>query len=184
MKNRPKLLHLLLIALGLAALAAGALYYTNATEPVAGIPAGPTGLSAQPSETSSGLDAVLYFPNTQLGSDQDCGKVFPVHRAITDTVNDSPYLELLKGPTAEEKKLGYFTSIPEGVKINSITVRKLSGGTQALIDFSAQMNKAAGSCRVASIRAEIEQTAMHVQPDPPSSVVISVDGEIDTALQP
>lgn len=37
MSDRPKLIHLLLIGLGLAALAAGALYYTNATEPVEGL---------------------------------------------------------------------------------------------------------------------------------------------------
>jgi len=184
MTKRPKLLHLLLIALGLAALAAGALYYTNATEPVAGIPAGPTGLSAQPPETSSGADAVLYFPNAQLGSDQECSKVFPVHRTITDTVNDSAYLELLKGPTAEEKKLGYFTSIPEGVKILSISQRAGASGQQVLIDFSTQMNQAAGSCRVTSIRAQVEQTVMAANPKTVTQVIISVAGNIDEALQP
>lgn len=39
MSTRPRLLHLLLIGLGLILLAAGALYYTNASEPVEGLSA-------------------------------------------------------------------------------------------------------------------------------------------------
>jgi spore germination protein GerM len=149
---------------------------------VAGLPVN-TGKS--PAVTPSrGLDAVLYFPNAKLGSDQDCGKVFPVHRAITDTVNDSPYLELLKGPTADELKLGYLTSIPEGVKLNTISQREAANGHQVLLDFSSQMNTAAGSCRVTSIRAQVEQTAKAIDPQTPTEVILSVNGNTDEALQP
>ena len=181
MSNRPRLIHLVLILLGLGVLAAGAWYYSNATEPVEGLPAA---IKASAPAPAGGVDAVLYFPNAQLGSSQDCTKVFPVHRTITDTVNDSPYLELLKGPSADEKKLGYQTSIPDGVKINSITQRKVANGQQVLIDFNSVMNTAAGSCRVTSIRAQVEQTAKAVDPHTPTAVVLSVNGEIDTALQP
>lgn len=187
MTERPKLLHLLLIGLGLSLLAAGAMYYTSASDPVSGVydrEAKNLADIRDAEAVPAGKDFLLYFSNAQMGSDQDCTKVFPVHRVITDTVNDSPYLELLKGPTDEEAKLGYATSIPAGVKLQSVTSRKLAGGTQLLIDFSAEMHKAAGACRVTSIRAQIEQTATHVQPDPPVSVIISVGGQVETALQP
>lgn len=183
MPNRPKLIHLIIILTGLGLLAAGAWYYTNAQESVAGIPENAIG-GLTPQTPSQALDAVLYFPNAALGSDQDCGKVFPVHRAITDTVNDSPYLELLKGPTADELKLGYLTSIPAGVTINSITKRVAANGVQVLIDFSAQMNKTAGSCRVTSIRAQVEQTAKGIDPTTPTDVILSVNGDAASALQP
>ena len=51
MPYRPRLLHLILIALGLAVLAAGAFYYTNAYEPVAGLPAVSAPQVAQSPET-------------------------------------------------------------------------------------------------------------------------------------
>lgn len=191
MPTRPRLIHLVLILAGLALLAAGAWYYSSAYEPVKGIADHAAGLAATstPSATAvlpapAMLDATLYFPNADLGSNEDCGKVFPVHRLIADTVNDSPYLELLKGPTPEEKKRGYATLIPEDVKILSISQRLVAAGRQILIDFSPQMSRAAGSCRVAAIRAQIEQTAKAIDPKTPAEVVISVNGETDEALQP
>lgn len=185
MPHRPKLIHLVIIIGALAVLAAGAWYYSNAYDPVdigARPPASAT--STAPVAAPTPLDATLYFANANLGSDQDCSKVFPVHRLISDTLNDSPYLELLKGPTADEKKLGYASSIPEGVKIVSISQRAAAAGTQVLIDFSPQMSQAAGACRVSSIRAQIEQTAKAIDPKTPTEVIISVNGSVDQALQP
>ncbi len=187
MSKRPRLIHLLLILLALAALACGAWWYTTTSDPVSGIeaPAGGARLSGNASSSPSvPADALLYFPNARLGSDQECGRVFPVHREISDTVNDSAVFELLKGPTDDEKKLGYGTAIPDGVAVRSITRRKAADGMVVVIDFDAGMKKAAGSCRVASIRAQIERTVQAVDPAVKTSVVISVDGDAATALQP
>lgn len=184
MIKRPRRLHLLIIAASLALLAAGAWFYSNASDPVPGIPARTAGLSAPAVAAKSDMDVTLYFPNAKLGSDLDCGKVFPVRRSIADTVNDGALQQLLKGPTSDERKLGYVTSIPSGVKVGSVTRRKIAAGTQVLVDLSAEMRTVSGSCRVASARAQIEQTLLHAQPDPPASVVISVEGETSSALQP
>jgi len=220
MKNRFQLTHLLAIGIALAALAAGAWFYTSASDPVEGIPetfetpaddapadqaaceeAGGVWnecASACPPDAEAcilmcvqkcegigddGKQVVFaYFPNSQLDPDHmDCSVTFPVKRAITDDpdLEASAALEaLLQGPTDAEKAEGYFTSIPEGVELDSLTMRKAT----AHADFSKELAAVAGSCRVLSIRAQIEETLMQF-PDV-TSAVISVDGSFEDALQP
>src|SRR5688572_28867930 len=224
MRNNPPITHLLAITLALAALAAAAWFYTNANEPVEGIPEGMTeGLpeeeapasraacedaggvwnecaSACPPDAEAcilmcvqkceGLgegEAVVdvYFPNSKLDPDHlDCSVVFPVRRAIRADAGvggeGRAALEaLLKGPTEEEKEAGYFTSLPEGVALESFALAK----AEARADFSSELHAVAGSCRVLSIRAQVERTLE--QFTEVSSVVISIDGgSPDEALQP
>ncbi|HTK59891.1 MAG TPA: GerMN domain-containing protein [Candidatus Baltobacteraceae bacterium] len=219
MTNRPPITHLLAITLTLAALAAGAWFYTNANDPVEGIPESveapadgmPAGQAAceeaggvwnecasacPPEAEACTLNCVqkceglgegeqvvfVYYPNSQMDPDHlDCSVVFPVKRAITD----DPDLEasaalkaMLMGPTDAEKAEGYFTSLPDGVALDSLTMRKAT----AHADFSKELSAVAGSCRVLSIRAQIEETLM--QFPGVTSAVISVDGNFKDALQP
>lgn len=120
----------------------------------------------------------LYFSNIKFDPDMiDCSKVYPVSREVhmLTTPLDVMHL-LLQGPTEEEKEKGYTSPIPEGVKINEISI---SDGI-AKIDFS-NLNPG-GSCRVAAIRAEITETLK--QFPEVKEVIISVDGNIEEALQP
>lgn len=175
MPKRPQLTHLLAIGFALAALAAAAWLYTNASDPVQGISEPPSSSPAQPSGTFS-----VYFPNSRMGSDEDCGKVFPVPRPTKGDVD--LFGDLLEGPTEAEMAQGYSTAIPDGVRVLSSGVR--GPGVTFFVDFSEEMESAAGSCRVIAIRAQIEQTVRTAVPEV-DRVVISVDGgDPDEALQP
>jgi len=223
MSKRLPLTHLLAIAIALAALALGAFFYTNANEPVEGIPdamfdgvpddvAGPTACeraggvwnecaSACPPGTEACIQTCvakcegigdgkfvvsLYFPNSKLGSDADCTKVFPVRRAIGYLPYDDPgpYYQLLDGPTEEEKSQGYFTAIPEGTRLLSDTERLGSDGVlEVTLDFSAEMRQAAGSCRVGAIRSQLEHLVRGETGK--ERVFVTIEGgSPDEALQP
>ncbi|HJV32649.1 MAG TPA: GerMN domain-containing protein [Patescibacteria group bacterium] len=220
MRDRPPVTHLLIIALALAALAAGAWFYTNASDAVDGIPDAAIGTvsDAAPADAAScekaggvwnecasacppGAEACIlmcvpkcegigdgksvasaYYPNSKLDPKHlDCSVVFPIRKAF-DAAGGEPRgaLEtLLKGPTDAEKESGYFTALPEGVEIRSFDVR----GGVARVDFTAELGKVAGSCRVGAIRAQIEETLK--QYSDIKSVVISVaGGDPAEALQP
>lgn len=110
----------------------------------------------------------------------DCTKVFPGLREIpaTTTIAGATLNELLAGPTSSEKRATYFTEIPDGVEVQSLSIRD----GVAYVDFNAALDSAAGSCRVATVRAQIVRTLEQFPTI--SSVVISVDGKVDEALQP
>jgi len=226
MKNRPPITHLLAISLALAGLAAGAWFYTNAADPVEGIPdvtigellsseGAPAGrasceesggvwnecASACPPDAEAcilmcvqkceglgdGKKVVeIYFPNAKLDPEHlDCSKVFPVRRAV-DTTQDGPDAveyrilnALLAGPTDAEKSDGYFSSIPEGVT----AVREWHDATFE-VEFSEALSKVAGSCRVLSIRSQVETTVKAAFPDV-KKVEIAVEGRSpEESLQP
>lgn len=123
----------------------------------------------------------IFFNNTHADPNLgDCSRVFPVARVVpkTTAVGRAALDQLLAGAAGFEKNVGYSSSIPEGVKINSLTIQS---GT-ARVDFSKELNQVGGSCRVQAIRAQIEQTLK--QFPTVSSVVISVNGNVDEALQP
>ncbi|MDD4901967.1 MAG: GerMN domain-containing protein [Patescibacteria group bacterium] len=124
----------------------------------------------------------IYFGNTQLDSGStDCSLVYPVERLITKTpaVARTALEQLLSGTNSAEKIQGYFSSINPGVSINSITIEN---GT-AKVDFDAEMQKQlGGSCRVTGIRSQITQTLE--QFPTVKEVIISVDGNVEEALQP
>ena len=122
----------------------------------------------------------VFFPNTKDGSVTDCANVFPITRVISQTsaVGRAALLELLAGPTKEERAQGFFTSIPAEAGLKSLVI---SGGV-ATADFTVWMNQTGGSCRVSSIRSQIEHTLKQF----PSvqEVIIKVEGNSEEALQP
>lgn len=133
-----------------------------------------------PAET---MKVKVYFNNSKMDPEASCNKVFPVERIIpkTESVATASLRELLKGPTDSEKNEGYFTSINEGVKIQSLMIGMDSGTAWA--GFSEELEKGVGgSCRVSAIRAQITQTLMQFPTI--KSVVISIDGRTEDILQP
>ncbi|MDD2758523.1 MAG: DUF333 domain-containing protein [Patescibacteria group bacterium] len=111
----------------------------------------------------------------------ECTNVYGTERVIkkTTTVGKAALEELLKGPTEAEKADGFVTNINPGVTVKSLTI---SDGI-AKVDFDKQIQyQLGGSCRVTAIRAQITQTLK--QFPTVKEVVISVEGNVDEALQP
>lgn len=127
------------------------------------------------------LEVKIYFPNEKMGSTSDCTLVYPVNRTIpyTQAVGRVALEQLFKGLTQEEEEYGYFTNINDGVKIQSLTI---SNGI-ARVDLSEDLEReVGGSCRVTSIRAQIERTLN--QFPTVDTVIISIDGRTEDILQP
>ncbi len=120
----------------------------------------------------------LYFSNIKLDPNmEDCTKVYPVEREVHILTKPSDVINLLiQGPNEQEMKEGYTNSIPKETVINEISVRDGIART----DFS-NLNPG-GSCRVAAIRAQITQTLKQFLGV--KEVIISVDGNVEEALQP
>jgi hypothetical protein len=124
-----------------------------------------------------------FFMNNLKDADRlDCTKLFSVEREIlpTQAVGQRALEELLKGPTPAETQAGFATAISSGVQINKLTI---TNGV-AKVDFTnALENNAGGSCKIATIRSQIEQTLK--QFPTVTSVVISINGKTgDEILQP
>jgi len=123
----------------------------------------------------------VFWGSRHLNPDEgDCTKVFPGLREIpaTTTIAGATLDQLLAGPTAGEKRATYFTEIPDGVKVQSLTIQD----GVARVDFSSALSSVAGSCAVQTVRAQIVHTLE--QFPTVTSVVISVNGGTDSALQP
>ena len=97
----------------------------------------------------------------------------------TEAVARAALEELLKGPTDAEKSRGYFSSINPGVKIQSLVI---DGSGIARADFSSELESPGGSCRVTEIRSEINFTLKQFPVI--KNVIISINGETETILQP
>lgn len=123
----------------------------------------------------------VYFGNKNMGSDQDCTKVFPLYRKIVNAETFGPgALEaLLNGVSETEKSAGYFTSLNENIVLRKFEIKD----TIAYVDFDSSFNKGvAGSCRIASIKSQIE-TTLNSLPDI-NAIVISVNGQTEGILEP
>jgi len=110
----------------------------------------------------------------------DCSKVYAVERRVAKTtgVARAALEELLGSVGRNESELGYFSNIPSGVQIKSLTIEN----GVAKVDFSKELEPGGGSCLVTAIRAQIEQTLKQF---PTVTVVeISINGNKDEILQP
>ena len=123
----------------------------------------------------------MYFTSEQKNPGaRDCNVVFAVTRTVASTsaIARATLEELLKGPSDDERKQGYASGSPQGTRLRDVVI---NNGT-AEVDFSRELNTAAGSCLVTSIRAQIERTL--TQFPTVRRVVISVDGNPSGVLQP
>ena len=124
----------------------------------------------------------IYFGNSKFNPGaEDCQKVFAVERVVqkTESIGRAALNELLKGPTEEEKSQGYFTSINPGVTVQSLNIK--DGLAQADFDETLQ-SQVGGSCRVAAINSQINETLK--QFPTVKRVVVSVNGRTEDILQP
>lgn len=111
----------------------------------------------------------------------DCWTVYAVNRTVPKVarIGQSAMEELLKGPTEEEKEQGYFSSIQEGTELNGLSIQH----GVAFVDFNEKLDEGiGGSCRVSSIRSQIEQTLK--QFPTVKEVQIYIGERIDDVLQP
>jgi hypothetical protein len=88
-------------------------------------------------------------------------------------------MELIAGPTFDEKEEGYYSSINTRAEIQDLSI---SNGI-AYVDFSVELERGvAGSTTVQFIRDQIEKTLLQFQTI--DTVIISIDGRVDDILQP
>ena len=128
------------------------------------------------------VEIEVFFMNDNLDLWQTCEKAFPVKREVSSEANvyRAAIEALLEGPTDDEQGQGYSSVIPDGVKLKSVAAD--AEGT-VTADFNANLDRGvAGSCRVSSIRTQIESTLK--QFPEVRGVVISVEGDSEEALQP
>lgn len=136
----------------------------------------------QPVEITPSSTVSVFFGNTNNDPDVlNCGTTYPTSRQIKS--EGDKYLavlaELLNGPTNTEKDQGFFTAINSGIKLPDLV---LSDGVMT-VNFAADIETAVGgSCRVAAIRSQIENTLKQFTEI--KEVVIAVDGRVADALQP
>ncbi|GEM_PF-362471 len=132
--------------------------------------------------TAETMAVQVFFSNNVFDPNvMECNRTYPVFRIIprTSAVGRASLEELLKGPTAEENAQGYLTSLNDGARVNSLSIRD----GVAYVDFDARLEEGAGgSCRVAAIRSQITNTLK--QFSTVKEVVISVEGRVEDALQP
>ena len=97
----------------------------------------------------------VYFRNSRMVS-RDCSAAYPVKRSMAETsaVGRASVYELLKGPTADEKKLGYLSQIPAGTTLSSLVI---SNGV-AKADFSASLTATRYPCVDGAMVRQISQT--------------------------
>lgn len=146
-----------------------------------GLPANEKSFSVPVRFDLAAYQVQVFWGSEQLNpGDTNCSAVFPGLREIsaTTTIATATLNVLLRGPDAGEKRAKYYTNIPDGVVVQKLTIEN----GVAHIDFNGALNSAGGSCRAAAIRAQIVHTLE--QFPTVSSVVISVNGNVDQALQP
>ena len=143
-------------------------------------------LTNQPQKTDyDSIEVNAFFANSLKDPDQlDCSRVFLLKRSIPKKYDSNllnSVLGLLEPLSAKEKEAGYLSAIPEGTILKYI---KLEDSGTAVVNFSGNLNKSAGSCAVTAIRAQIAQTLL--QFSAVKSVVICIDGNCnqDEILQP
>ena len=132
---------------------------------------------------SDSMTVKVYFINQDQDPQRlDCSRVDAVSRTVPKSVAAArAALEmLLAGPTESEKQAGFITVINAGVTVASLSIQD----GVAHVTFSTELQQdVGGSCRVTTIRSQVEQTLM--QFPSVTSVRISVEGYADDeVLQP
>ena len=122
----------------------------------------------------------IYFANSKMGSNEDCSKVLAVKRIVpnAEILGPAATSVLLKGPTLEEAKAGYFSVINNNVIIQKFELK----GTTAYVDFNQRFSETGGSCAVTAIRSQITKTLTNLPGV--KNVVISVNSQTEGILEP
>ncbi len=119
----------------------------------------------------------VYFVKVNNGQEE----VVSVNREVENVaaIAREALKALIQGPSSEEINDGFSTSINENVVIQRL---EIENGI-AYVDFNETLQEnVAGSATVMAIREQIEKTLM--QFETVNEVVISIDGDVDSILQP
>ncbi len=122
----------------------------------------------------------VYFMNPKIKPTVDCKEVIAVTAVVpyTQGVARAALEFLLQGPTRADLGEGYVTNIPEGGKLNSLTI--VIGEARA--DFNAATESGGGSCSMAGRVAQITETLK--QFPTVKSVKLSIEGRTGDIFQP
>jgi len=143
-------------------------------------------------KTSAKINNIFFGATKYDPESKNCYGVYWVYISGDDAMDpiERNIKLLLAGPTKNWKEQGYFTNIPEGVKLNSVKV----DGDVIHLDFSEELSSLAGSCAVNQARQQITMTAKYaatehlagyiVKNPEDLKVVISVNGNTEEVLQP
>jgi len=129
------------------------------------------------------INISVYFRKASTDSSmQACDKVFAVPREMekTQAVAFASIEQLIKGPTENEKGIGYFSAINPETRI--ISIDKTDDDIVEVNFDSIIEHNVAGSCGLIAIRAQIEETLK--QFPSVADVVIMVEGSFEDVLQP
>jgi spore germination protein GerM len=125
-----------------------------------------TGQQNEPQDT-----VAVFFSKYQGGK----ATVAPVKRQVPEPLQTDPLPfaveELLKGPTAEEKRQGFYSEIPAGTKLLGVKVTK----EQIVVDLSKQFETGGGSNSMEQRLDELKNTVYAV--DHQHQLAVSVEGK-------
>ncbi|MBI5622099.1 GerMN domain-containing protein [Candidatus Falkowbacteria bacterium] len=135
----------------------------------------------------------IFFGATKYDPEgKNCYGVYWVHIPGDTAMNpvERNIKLLLAGPTENWAAQGYFSNIPQGVRLNSVKIE----GDLVTLDFSEELNKIAGSCAVTQARQQIIATAQSAVTEHLAEyagknvedikVVVSINGNTAEVLQP
>jgi len=133
-------------------------------------------------QSEDAVEIKVYFGNRERDPESvACDAAYPVPRRVprADNLAQDALRELLKGPSLSEERQKFFTSIPDGVRVQDVA---WADGVLTVDFSSALTHDMGGSCKVSAIRAQIEKTLQQF----PSvrSVRITVNGEEEGVLEP
>ncbi len=132
-------------------------------------------------ESVSTLDIKVYFRKDKLVCSENNINLVPFIHVIpkTQTIANESLNELFNGPTEVEKGMGYWTDIPEGTRVKSISI---VDGT-AEVDLNDKIESGITNCNKGGTRmSQIKQTLMQFPTI--QAVKFSVEGKTKNLLQP
>lgn len=126
-----------------------------------------------------------YYLNTKNDPEmKDCGNVYELKRQ-GERKYDSNIVNTVRGLlaplSAEEQAQGFSSAIPANTFLQYV---RLDGNGNMEANFSGQIAKAAGSCAVTAIRAQITQTLMQFANVKTVTICINGNCKQDEVLQP
>lgn len=133
----------------------------------------------------SGVAVEIFYASSKQDPDvMEPDKTYPVKIAL-QAANDKELLIkaielMIAGPSKDDKKDGFYTTIPEGTKINSVSIDK----DIISIDFNSKLNEGGGSCDMSQRRSQIENTIRHLPFAKDKKINITVEGDNAQVLQP
>ncbi|MFA5124868.1 MAG: GerMN domain-containing protein [Patescibacteria group bacterium] len=131
------------------------------------------------------IKIIAYYGNTVSNpNSNDCSKVEPLEREVDDKFDSNivnTVIGLLQPLSSTDKAAGYYSAIPLGTRLKYV---KIDDDGTLEVNFDSQLDKAAGSCAVTAIRAQITNTLMQFAQIQSVRICIDSNCQQDQILQP